>query len=318
LEISKLISKNNKSLSKKFNYRRLERHTISYRSEAGKIIRNAKLPIKITPELDSIIIHMFCDGSYVPKKQPKYTQIKEANREKFIQKVKLCFGDFSFPKISYERGDVLFPAAIMHILSKYYKIPSFLGSDARVPLELMGRPWKHKLAALCALLIDEGTIRPGGEINIYSSNNLFLNDFISLISKPHNSRLGYSCSKVKRDLRGLYSFSISNKSAEKLLKDIKKLKIFNPLCGLDIDKEAALEFTVKNQRRIFYNRKSGVSKKLILDELKRRPQTSRELAFKIDISSSEIRRHLLELEKSKKVKRLSKNRNGILWDSIKK
>ncbi|MCX6750686.1 MAG: hypothetical protein NTZ83_04470, partial [Candidatus Pacearchaeota archaeon] len=118
--VFKLIKLNNENIED------LQKNIISYRSGGkGLIINKPILPIKITPELDSIVIHLFGDGA-AGNFTPSYTQKKRDSLENFIKKLENCFGKFEKSVyLTQEKHQIKFPKVITDILTKYYSIISY-------------------------------------------------------------------------------------------------------------------------------------------------------------------------------------------------
>jgi len=208
----------------KLELKRIEEHIIGYRSGTrGKIINNPKLPILVTPEFDSIIIHLFGDG-YVNNKimTPSYCQKNEEDRILFIKKLTNTFGSFEG---NLQEGKVFrFPKAITRILSRYYNISSYMSKDAIIPFDILNKNKNHKLACILAFILDEGGIRD--IISCFSINKNLLSQIRSLFQD-----CGYKCNII-RYYNGCYCFTMKNNSVNKLYKDINKLKTLYPTCNL--------------------------------------------------------------------------------------
>ena len=208
----------------KINLKGTEKNIISYRSgKNGKIVYNPRLPINVTPEFDSIIIHLFADG-YVNNKimTPSYCQKKESDRFLFIKKLNNVFGDFEGNL--QEEKVFRFPKAITRILSHHYKIESYMSKDAVIPNIILQKNKNHKLACILAFILDEGNIK--GVISCFSINNTLLSQIRGLFQD-----CGYNCNSIKYG-SGRYYFCMKNQALNKFYYDINKLNNSYPTCSL--------------------------------------------------------------------------------------
>jgi DNA-binding transcriptional ArsR family regulator len=299
--ILKLIKLNNEKIEN------LYKHILSYRvSSHGLLINNPKLPIKVTPELDSIVIHLFGDGA-AGDFTPSYTQKNKNSFDNFINKLKNCFGSFE-KSIYFTQGkyQIKFPKAITDIISYYYSIKSYKSHEAKIPIKILKRKNRlYKLACLIAFIIDEGGIRD--VITLYSSNRVLLYQIRSLVLN-----CGYSCSEIKFNIKSnSYHFSLSNKSIEKLYKDVQKLSKRYPTCNLSF-KESQIRFIIK--RRSNKNPKQkGVTNKIILNALEKENLTAQQISKLTGYAYCTIIHHLEKLYKTKKIKRIKTQNKIYLW-----
>ncbi len=208
----------------KLKLEKIEKHILGYRSGgSGNIIHCPKLPIKIIPEFDSIIIHLFADG-YVNNKisTPSYTQYIREDRELFINKLKKVFGEFE-GRLQKNRT-FRFPKAITQILSHYYKIPTYLSAKAKIPNEILKKNKSHKLACITSFILDEGNIRDC--ICCFSINKFMLSQMRYLFQS-----CGYECNPLRYGSKR-YWFSMKNKHVNQFYEDLMKLKKIYATCNL--------------------------------------------------------------------------------------
>tara|TARA_Y100000310_G_scaffold200493_1_gene200522 strand:- start:4031 stop:5002 length:972 start_codon:yes stop_codon:yes gene_type:complete len=208
----------------KLRLKELEKRIISYRSGGnGKIINNPKLPIKVTPEFDSVVIHLFADG-YVNNKinTPSYCQRNEEDRTLFITKLKNIFGNFEGGLV--ENKVFRFPKSITFILSYYYKISSYKTKESTIPKQISNKSKNYKLACILAFILDEGNIRDC--ICCFNTNKVLLSQIRSLFQD-----CGYECNPLRYG-SNRYWFSMKNRSINKLHEDIIKIQSSYPTCSL--------------------------------------------------------------------------------------
>ncbi len=286
----------------------LYKNIISYRSGGkGLIIKKPILPIKITPELDSIVIHLFGDGA-AGDFTPSYTQKRKEILDNFIKKLENCFGDFE-KSIYHTQGkyQIKFPKAITDILSKYYLIKSYRTYEAKIPKKILNRrDKKYKVACITAFIIDEGCIRD--VISIFSANKILLSGMRKLILDCR-----YSCSEIKsyKGANG-YSLNLKNKNIEKIYQDIQELSKLFPTCNLSA-KESEIKFIL--HRRSKKNPKNWkVTDKAILSVLKKGKFDAKKISRLTGYTHSTIINHMKKLYKDKIVKRNKIRNKTYIWD----
>ena len=286
----------------------LQKNIISYRSGGSGLMINApKLPIKVTPELDSIVIHMFGDGA-AGDFTPSYTQKNKDSFNNFIKKLESCFGTFE-KSIYFTQGkhQIKFPKAITDIISDYYVIDSYHSHKARVPVKILkNRNKDAKLACILAFLIDEGGIRD--VISLYSSNFKLLSDIRQLVLD-----CGYTCSKIKANNKSnAFSFNISNKNLKRIYNDIAELSKKFSTCNLSFKKEQ-VEF-ILNRQKIKNPKKSKITEKAVLDLLKNNKLTAQQISKLINYAYCTIIHTLERLSKENKVQRNKISNKTYLWE----
>lgn len=215
----------------------LENKIISYRAYHGKeIISNfkgeRKLPIKVTPEFESIIYHLLGDGHVRTIGSGEYTQLPIEGKTNFLNKLYSSFGYFEITKKSFDDGKVIIPKVIISILCKHYKMDynGFNWNVSQLPSNITNDN-DFKIAGLSAFIVDEGNISNRG-IELYSSNNLLLSQIRKLAT---NLRLSCSPIKTKKPngtTKESFRFRIRKESSVKLSFMIDTLKEKYPNCGL--------------------------------------------------------------------------------------
>ncbi len=309
LEISKALS-NNKNADN--NCMKAIEENLEYCSTTGRGIPvKIKFPIYLTPELVSIIFHLYGDGYLGGKgRMSHYRQVNRAGLTNFLSKVKNSFGEFE-AKI-FEESKVIMPRAISQFYEYYFELGDCRWNVARINEKIKKLPKPFLLAGLTSFIIDEGSI--GENIEIYSGNEELLKDLKEIIIK-----LGYICHgprKKSEKQAECYRIYISLKSAIQFYEDIKNLKKKFPTCGL-AQKEDLLEDIVRRQKRPWIKYKHGVMKQKIIDFLSIRSLNTRELSRKLNTGPGTLRDHLRNLEKQNKV--LRTKRPGIpclLWSKV--
>ncbi|MAG45698.1 MAG: hypothetical protein CMH63_02930 [Nanoarchaeota archaeon] len=221
----------------KIDLKEIEKHIIGYKSGLrGKIIINPRLPIKITPEFDSLIIHLFADG-YVNNKisSPNYCQKNKEDRQLFIDKLKNTFGDFEETLV--ENKTIRFPKAITRILSQYYNIPSYLSKKAVIPSRMLSRNKSYKLVCIIAFILDEGSINDG--LYCFNTNKILISQIRNLFKE-----CGYECNPLRYG-SGSYWFGMKNRFINQFYEDVIRIQKKYPTCSLGSKHEKLHKLYIK-------------------------------------------------------------------------
>ncbi len=309
VEISKVLSKNENRDNK---YMRLIEEKLEYCATGGRGIHvKMKFPLFLTPEMVSIAFHLYGDGFLGEKgKMSSYRQVNKRGLENFTLKLKNSFGDFSSKNL--EESKIIIPRVISQFYEVYFALGDCRWDVARVNKEIKNLPNPFLLAGLTSFIIDEGSI--GGTIEIYSSNKKLLEDIGEIIIK-----LGYICygpRKKSKDESSGYRVYISLNSASQFYEDIKGLQKIFPTCDL-AHKQTLLEDIIRRQRRPWKKYKNGVMKQKIIELLSIRNLNTKQIIRKLNTGHSTLLRHLRELEKQNKIKRVKKHKECcLLWNKI--
>ena len=291
LELSKII---------KIPSKELHNSIILYRSGgSGGIIKNPKLPINITPELESIIFHIFGDGS-AGNFTPSFFQKNEIANKQFISKLKNCFGKFDVN--TNDRFKIRFPKAITDILAHFYNIKSYHSDKIRIPLRIYKSHKLSKLACITAFILDEGTIRD--VISISSKNEIFLSNLVELMKS-----CGYDCKDIKpHKPSNTFYLNMANGSIEKFYQDYSELIKEFPTCGL-ANKHDKLAYIISRRKN-----KSTITNidEEILNLLEKEKLTTKQISEKLGFANCTILHHLEKLYESKQISRLPKDK-GFVW-----
>jgi len=293
----------------KENIESLHNNLLSYRSGgSGLIISPAILPIKVTPELDSIVTHLFGDGA-AGDFTPSYTQKHREAVDNFIKKLENCFGQFE-KSIYLTQGkyQVKFPKAITDILSEYYSIVSYKSHESKMPIQILNRKdKKFKLACIISFIVDEGNIRD--VISLYSVNKELLSNI-----RQMSINCDYNCSEIRYNNKAnSYLFTLSTKDIERLYQDIQNLSKEFPTCNLSF-KDEAIKFII-NRRTKKNPKNSSVTKKAVFNALKKGKFSALEISRATGYAYCTIIHCLEQLLKENKVKRNMIENKTYLWES---
>jgi len=149
----------------KTNLLKIEKNIQGYISTYGRLyILKPKLPIKITPEFISIAIHGMCDGC-VNKNHFGYLQKGKFGLKRII---KLFFNVFGRYRIKKYKRMYYFPTIFSVIITNYFRIPTYLSAECRIPSKILRGNKTAKIATLLAVLHDDGNV--SGNVRFLSSN----------------------------------------------------------------------------------------------------------------------------------------------------
>ena len=278
----------------------IQSNVISFRSGgSGGVIYNPKLPIKITPELESIIFHIFGDGS-AGNFTPSFCQKNPIANRQFLLKLKNCFGDFdeSIP----QEYCIRFPKAITDILAHFYDIKSYHSDKIIIPSRIYETNKLSRLACITAFILDEGTIRD--VISISSKNRLFLSNLIDLMKS-----CGYGCKEIKpHKPSNTFYLNMANVSIEKFYQDYSELIKEFPTCGL-ANKHDRLAYIISRRKN-----KSVIINidEEILNVLENEKLTTKQVSEKLGFANCTILHHLEKLYKDGILTREPKDK-GFVW-----
>lgn len=281
------------------NIHDVERNVLLYRSGGkGKPIYSPKLPLLVTPEFESVVIHFFSDGYAGTGITPSYCQYNKEAREMFIQKLKNCFG--SFDEVFYEKDKIVrFPMIITDIMTKYYNIQSYHSFKASIPPIMFNRSKLHRLALVVAFIQDEGNIR---ELILFTSVNLTFLSQIKILTES----CGYSCNKIKFDKAGrVYRFTMSNKDIVKFAKDLSILTKLFPTCDLFWKNKYLSGILNRKSWRNYINLESR-----IIATLQNKKLSIKDIALEVGCSYTMVRKRIKQLYLNRGV---GKEKVGLSW-----
>ena len=282
----------------------IEKNIVSYVSSRGKVrITNPKFPVLVTPEFSSIPIHIMCDGSRHIRKFA-YTQNKKEDMKRFIRVIKNIFGDYETKEF---KRTMYVPTIFSEVLSNYYGINDYRGSNFRIPEKIRNGSKGHKLATILATLQDEGNSTE--RILFGMCNKRFIADLMNLsksleykcgtlmVSEPNPNAKGHWSQGRLFGVREktFYSFVISIKSIDNFLNDVDELTLEFP--DMDIgEKLENIRNMSKVRKRSWRQRSKGETLTVLLLLLKYKgDKTAFELMKDLNISLWTIYHHLQKL-----------------------
>jgi hypothetical protein len=298
-------------LSKKIGYnsKYIEKKIIGYRYHIGSRIKNPVLPIEITPDFDSIVAHMMCDGTDKRTRNgaASYTQYDINGRRQFFEKIKNVFGIPIPSTFSDKRMDmsVGVPTVIMKIIKHHYSIVSFGCRECRIPKEIYHKSRHHRLAFLVSFIIDEGTVYD--LISIRTTNKELMQDL-----KEITELNGYRCSEVTNKNHknyGIYGFNISNYSLGRLSHDIRTLNKKYGTFSL-LHKQDNFDNLVRLGRHSRPKRRFNETKGIILSSLQKNTATVMELSHLTGVGRRSVRNHIEDLKTKNMVRLVGEKYSG--------
>lgn len=275
----------------KVNLLKIEKNIQGYVSTGGKLyILEPKLPIKITPEFISIAIHGMCDGC-VHKNHLSYFQKERFGLKRFT---KLLFNIFGKYKLSKYKRIHYFPTIFSAIITNYFRIPTYLSAESKIPTKILKGNDKEKIAVLLAVLHDDGNVC--GAVRFLSSNKKFILN-LKNITKSLDYKCNISIFKQKGKMtKDHYCLSLTYDSIQKFAQDCDKLISKYP--DLDIGKKLKeVKDIIRFSQRSWKRRGKFETKRIIIKALNRGPKTAVELRKIVNINLWTVYHHLQQLMK---------------------
>lgn len=286
----------------------LEKNIVEYQTLKGRItIKNPKLPIKVSPIFDMLIIHLMADGCCIRFKEKDtvyyfYRQYNKFFRDIFLTKSVKVFGNLEYNNNYFDnRKGVYLPEVLTLILLWYYNLKpeNFLTKKSRLPKRILDKSKDFIISTLVAFIIDEGNIDSSG-ICIRLKNKMLIYDIEELIRK-----IGYNPKVTKS--RRMYNVYLLVNDTRKFYKDYLKLKRKYPEISMG-HKEEKLKLIKQRNQRELKNLPEGLTKNRIISLLKEKDITIKELSKKLKITRQGLRYHIKELEKLHVIKTYSKGK----------
>jgi DNA-binding Xre family transcriptional regulator len=280
---------------------KLQQNIIAYKTRGGSnYIEHPKLPIKIMPLFDMLIAHHIGDGNVVNAKGRKlyfsYRQFDTFYRNIYIKKIESIFGKLNYKNKYLNNKNttrIYFPVVVSNLLFELYKlnINSFKSDTARIPKEILKKNWKHKLAFLIGIIIDEGHI-DSNLIVIGLKNELLIKDLQKICID-----LNYK-STIKPRTDGMFCLYILSKDLNKFYNDYLCLLEEYPEVNLGYKGEKIKEFINRLNKPKRYIK--GNKDKLLI-ELSKNNLTVNELSKILYMTRQGVRYLIKELVKENKI-----------------
>lgn len=259
---------------------------LSYKTRKGwNCIEQPKLPIEITPVFDMLVAHNIGDGTVINcggnrKLYFGYRQFDHHYRNLYLRKIEAVFGKVRY-RSAYPYSEhttrIYSPIVCSELMFKLYGLTatSFKSEIARIPKEIFTKDWRHKLAFLIGIIIDEGNI-DSCLIAISMKNEPIITDLQRICND-----LGYRTTMRKKGTLGMYCLYILSKSLPKFYSDYELLISEYP--EVDLGKKGAkiLEFLNRMSKPKLYI--EGNKPKLLV-ELTNGALTVNELAQRLNMT----------------------------------
>ncbi len=251
----------------------------------NKAIINPILPLTEDERLVKLVAHIIADGYEGCKKGNSISRGDYCNKQpELIQDFKNCLTVFgNVPTTMWrnkikEADIIFFPAIITYILKKIYNADNFLSKTSRVPKDILNSNNSNlKLNFLASYIDDEATVYDSN-VKLECANKLLSEDIRKMFID-----LDFDTSDIKND-RIYYLFKVFN---------MEKIKIL-PLVH-NIKKESII-FNLERSKNNKIKRNHMETKNEILNLLKIRNYTAKDLSRNIGIHEQTLRRHLRELK----------------------
>ena len=291
--ISKVLNKYNLSNET------LQCNVVAYKIRRGKnYIEKPILPIVITPIFDMLIAHHIADGTVVnPKNGRKpyfsYRQYNQNYKKLYLTKIESVFGRLNYQKDYFENTtEVYFPVVVSELMFKLYdlNVNSFKSEIARIPPKIFAKSWKHKLAFLIGMIIDEGHV-DSTLIVVRLKNLLLVKDLQRLCND-----FGYD-TRVTEGKDGMVNLYL--KSLSKFYKDYNQLLNEYPEVSLGKKEDKIKEFIGRlNKPRLYLP--GNIEK--VLKELSKESLSANDIAKKLGMTRQGARYLIRKLEAERKIK----------------
>jgi hypothetical protein len=280
----------------------LQEHILAYKSRRGRnSIEKPILPVKITPIFDMLIAHHIGDGTVINAQKGwrpyfGYRQFNNKYRLLYLQKIESVFGKLSYKKEYFKDENntrIYCPTVVSDLMFRLYGLNSnsFRSEIARIPQQVLKKDWKHKLAFLIGLIIDEGFV-DSTLIAIRVKNHELIQDLGLLCSD-----LAYRYTITKEE-NGYASLYILSQGLSKFYKDYLILLDEYPEVDLGHKGVKIKEFIDRLDKPKRYRHGN---KQKILALLSNETLTVNELATKLNMTRQGARYLIHQLEDEEKV-----------------
>lgn len=311
-----LLDLNNLLKNKGFSIKEIEGNIVAYRGESSKKpIIKPKLPIVEDKRLIRIVTHLLCDGYDGGKRHlPVYNNTEKVLIDLFINDLTV-FGDVPYRIREHDNNwksnrrlyRVEFPRIFTHILRHIYKI-NFKGEKGRLPKPFFSLPNVLSRYCIQACADDESYVSDT-KIHLGLKNYNLVKDFRELVINILDLKQGDTTLVKPTMTEGIYYFELNRSGINKYFKIIN----FN-----HPKKKKLLHSIVKRSTTLGNKYPKGVAKEKILEILKNKPSTRRELSLKLGIKSKNIYFHLENLKKTNNVTVSGTGHYGAeIWSLVK-
>jgi len=277
----------------------IEKYVITYKSKGKSLlIENPNLPIAESPELFRIIAHMIGDGSANDTNVSYFKNFDKSVYSEFVSDMKMVFGGI---ELSLNEDNVVFPIAITHILSEFYKI-KFGTFNASVPKELFKLPVEYAAAFIQGFFDDEGNVDTSCA-RFYSFNFGLLSDIKHLLDIKFPQIKSITNIKSRKKKTGIeHYFSVNSGGL---------MNFYKLIGSVHSSKKEKLEFYIRRKDKKWNHRSNGYTKSLILKSLSNWPKTIYELTKELLVSRETIRAHLFGYYNQRKI-----NSKGLIEQGL--
>jgi len=275
----------------------------AYKTRKGwNYVEQPKLPIRITPLFDMLVAHNIGDGTVVNcggNRKPYfgYRQFDHRYRNLYLRKIEAIFGRIQYRSV-YVHDEhttrIYSPIVCSEIMFNLYGLTetSFKSEVARIPKEIFAKDWKHKLAFLIGIIIDEGNV-DSCLISISMKNELIIHDLQRICTD-----LGYLTTMRKKGSLGMFCLYLLSKSLPKFYSDYETLILEYPEVDLGKKGVKILEFINRMSKPKLY---IEGNKPKLLAELISGALTVNELAQRLNMTRQGARYLVKQLIRENKI-----------------
>lgn len=270
----------------------LDENVTAYKMKAGKSITNPNLPIIFDERVVMLLVHLMADDYVADGQMPSYCNYNP----RVLKDVKNClliFGNVPVKERYKKKGkEILIPTVVLKLMNKFFGKVQFGSHKARIPRWIQFMSPSVVAAAIRAFADDEATVLPRC-IRFYSANSTFLSDIRSLLIDKFSTRnmpQGIPESSIspitKSTGRSAFYFSITSKG----------LKPYRELIGFThTEKRSKLAFWVDSiSTSNWHHNPKGVTRRKILEELRKEPKTVKELSETVRVNKRVINDYFLK------------------------
>lgn len=273
----------------------MEPYIIGYKSRKNaRPVRNPHLPIQETSALFALMGHLMGDGGH--SDMAYYHNTCVSLTDEFLNLLHEVFGEVPVqiavdkrPKKSIKAVFVVrFAMTIVRLLRHLY-LTDFRTFTGRVPYRLFDLPREFTAAYLRAYGDDEGSVHED-QLDLVSANEKLMQDIYALVQAKfpelaefvafgERNRELYANMYIIRFRTGAFAF-------------YRKLIGFN-----HPEKKQELDRILTRRKRGWTHRRPGITRRMILESLKSKPTTIKELANTLEVNVKAIRYHFKVLAK---------------------
>ncbi len=259
--------------------------------EDGTIVKNPKLPFHMK-NLFYVASHLFFDGSFRFKKGCYFYTYEDSLTIYHKQRLSE-FGDVPINLIEKE-NQLYFSYTIAFIAAKILDIGDFKSITSFLSEKMKKLAKKYKVLSdeiIKALIVDEGSVED--KIKIELNNKKLIEDIHEVLSEHYKLRPISSRTRYKSLEKNKSQYNEVSTSWKLKIDSDSIIDLYNSISPLPIEyKQEAFKSLYERKQRIWYQRPTGETKKLIVKSLITKPKSVLELAKELNVRNGTIIFHL--------------------------